>query len=158
MLPKNVKFYEVITSLMLKTLQNAIMKRSKLKNKANKSKLLIDIANFKKQRNYVSKLNKKCKVDYFNNVMDTSNTSKPFWNTCKPYFSNKHAKGDSKIILNETDNIILENKCIANIFNSYFESVTDSLELFEWPMPLWQGNLNMIDSIIQKFSFHPSIL
>ena len=40
----------------------------------------------------------------------------------------------------------------------YFESVTDSLELFEWPMPLWQGNLNIIDSIIQKFSFHPSII
>ena len=45
-----------------KTLRNAIMKRSKLKNKANKSQLPIDIANFKKQRNYVSKLNKKCKV------------------------------------------------------------------------------------------------
>ena len=31
--------------------------------------------------------------------------SKPFWNECKLYFSNKHAYGDRKIILIEKEKI-----------------------------------------------------
>ena len=49
-----------------KPLRQAIIKRSKLKNKANKTKLLTDIRNYKKQRNYVVNLNKNAKVEYFN--------------------------------------------------------------------------------------------
>ena len=48
-----------------KPLSQAIMKRSKLKNKANKTKLLTDIRNCKKQRNYVVNLNKNAKFEYF---------------------------------------------------------------------------------------------
>ena len=38
------------------------MKRSKLKNKANKTKNPSNIKNYKKQRNYVMQLNKKAKL------------------------------------------------------------------------------------------------
>ena len=41
-----------------KTLRQTIMKRSKLKNKANNTKLLTDIRNYKKQGNYVVNLTK----------------------------------------------------------------------------------------------------
>ena len=41
-----------------KELRKATMKRSRLKNKANKTKKPIDISNFKKQRHYVVNLNK----------------------------------------------------------------------------------------------------
>ena len=34
------------------------------------------------------------KLHYFNNL-ETSKNSKPFWGKCRPYFSNKHAHGDS---------------------------------------------------------------
>ena len=40
-----------------KTLRKAIMKRSQLKNKGNKTKDPKDILKYKKQRNYVVKLN-----------------------------------------------------------------------------------------------------
>ena len=44
-----------------KSLRAAIMKRSRLKNKANKSQLPADMSKYKKQRNLVVKLNKKHK-------------------------------------------------------------------------------------------------
>ena len=53
---------------MNKNLRRAIMKRSKLKNKANKTKHSLDIMNYKKQHNYVTKLNKTAKLEYFNNA------------------------------------------------------------------------------------------
>ena len=67
------------------------MKRSRLKNKANKSQLPADLSKYKKQRNLVVKLNKKHKKEYFENL-NVATSSKPFWDKCKPQFSNKHAK------------------------------------------------------------------
>ena len=57
------------------------MKRSKLKNKANKTNKPLDLLNYKKKRNYVTKLNKTAKVVYFNNLKLKAN--KPFWEKCK---------------------------------------------------------------------------
>ena len=70
------------------------MKRSKLQNKANRTKLQDDITKYKKQRN--------SKLRYTDNT-ETSKNLKPFWNDCKPYFSNKHADGESKIIIIENE-------------------------------------------------------
>ena len=82
------------------------MKRSQLKNKANRTKQLEDITKYKKQRNLVLKPNKESKTQYFDDVQ-TSKSSKLFWYKCKPFFSNKCAHGDSKIILIEKENIII---------------------------------------------------
>ena len=56
------------------------MMHSKLKNKANRTKLQEDIAKYKKQRNLVVKLNRDSKLCYFHNIK-TSKNSKPFWNS-----------------------------------------------------------------------------
>ena len=113
-----------------KPLRQAIMKRSKLKNKANKTKLLIDIRNYKKPRNYVVNLNKNAKFGYF--CRYNCKDGKPFWVNFKPYFSNKHSKADNNIVLNEDGELILKNKEIANTFNDYFGSVVENLNLEHW--------------------------
>ena len=69
------------------------MKRSRLKNKANKSKDPVDIANYKKQRNLVVSLNRQAKCKYFSEVSNAE-SSRLFWETYKPYFANKHARKD----------------------------------------------------------------
>ena len=119
-----------------KVLRSAIIKRSRLKNKANKTRKAVDICNYKKQRNLVIKLNNECKREYFGKL-NVKTTTKPFWKTCKPYFSNKHSHGGSKVTLIENDRIVSESNKTAKTFlslflaNTYFESVTDSLNLFE---------------------------
>ena len=90
------------------------MKRSQLKNKASKSQLQAGLSRYKKQRNLVVRLNKKHKKEYFENLNDATN-SKPFWDKCKKYFSNKHAKADSNIMLIEKDEVLLKNKKIADV-------------------------------------------
>ena len=62
-----------------------------------------DLIKYKKQRKLVVKLNKNCKKWFFDNL-ETKNDSKPFWDKCKPYFSNKYFKGDSDIMLIERMN------------------------------------------------------
>ena len=81
------------------------MKRSALKRKASRTKEQEDIIKkYKKQQNSIIKLNRKTKLHYFNNLEATKN-SKPFWDKCRPYFSNKHVHSDSKIILIEKEKL-----------------------------------------------------
>ena len=132
------------------------MKRSQLKNKANKTKDPKDILKYKKQRNYVVKLNNQSKQEHFDSLNPFLD-SKPFWKSCKSYFSNKHSFGGSKIALNESGEILTENMKIVKTFNSYFKSVTDSLELFDWPLKS-KVSYDKVQNIIKRFSNHPSII
>ena len=113
-----------------KTLIKAIKRRSQLKNKASKTKDPKDILKFKKQHNYVIKLNNQSKQEH-SDSLNPFLDSKPVWKSCMPYFSNNHSFGELKIALNESGEILTENMAIAKTFNSYFKSVTDSLELFD---------------------------
>ena len=102
--------------------------------------------------------------------METSKNSKPFWNKCKPYFSNKHAHGESKIILIEKENVILtsnevveneklivKNDEITKIFNKYFPGTVDKLIIFEWPSCESEYTEDQLTNIINKYKSHPSI-
>ena len=137
-----------------KVLHSAIVKRSRLKNKANKTREAVDIFNYKRQRSLVVKINNECKREYFDKLY-VKTATKPFWKNCKPYFSTKHSHGGSKITLIENNRIVSENHKIT--FNRYFESVTDSLNLFEWSGESVNSN-DKIEQITIKYSKHPSIL
>ena len=126
-----------------------------MKNKANRSKDPVDIANYKKQRNLVVSLNRQAKSKYFNEVSSTE-SSRPFWETCKPYISNKHARGDSKIMLIENDKVSQKNE--GKEFNQYFGHITDSLDLYEFPDVRVCKGRDDIDNIVYKFRNHPSII
>ena len=93
----------------------------------------------------VVKLNRDTKLQYFNNL-ETSKNSKPFWDKCGSYFSNKHPHGDSKIILLEKGDIftntnaiveketlLVNNNEIAKTFNKHFVETVEKLNTFEWP-------------------------
>ena len=69
----------------------------------------------------------------------------------------KHSFGESKIALSENDEFLIENNNIAKTFNSLFETVTDSLNLFNWPSKVYVCNYT-VQGIILNFSKHPSIL
>ena len=74
------------------------------------------------------------------------------------HFSNKHARGDSKIMLIENDKMLLKNEEVGKVFNQYFGHITDSLDLYEFPdEKVWEG-LDDIDNIVYKFRNHPSIV
>ena len=87
-----------------KNLCETVIKHSK--SKTNRTKRPKDNLDHKKQQNFVVKLNKERRIEYFKNLK-TSKNSKSSWNQCKTYFSNKHAHGVSKTILIEKENVIL---------------------------------------------------
>ena len=115
-----------------------------------------DVSNYKRQRNYVVKLNNQCKKNHFDSL-NSEKDSKPFWKICKPYFSNKDSFGESKIPLSENGEFLTENNKIAKTFNSFFETVTYSLNLFSWSSEVKVCD-DKVQGILLNFSNHPSIL
>ena len=132
------------------------MKRSKFENKANKTKSVDDFIKYKKQRKLVVKLNKNCKKEFLDNL-EFKNNSKSFWDKCKPYFSSKDSKGDSDVLLIEKDELLLKNKKVAHVFNSHFQSISASVDLFEWPLGWTDQIYDSVDRITDILRFHPSI-
>ena len=114
--------------------------------------------NNKKQRNYVTKLNKTARFEYFNNLK-LGKDNKPFWKKCKPYFTNKHSKADTDIMLNENGELILKDKDVVDTFNEYFESIVESLDLYKWEseisdLVLNDSNQDYLDITIRKYDKH----
>jgi hypothetical protein len=52
-----------------------------------------------------------------------------FWKTIKPFFSKKGSSGEQKIVLNESDKIVNDQKEVANHFNNFFSTVALALSL-----------------------------
>ena len=145
---------------MTKTLRKAIMKRSALENKYHKSKCLEDRNSYKKQRNFCNRLYKREKRKYFNNLnLNDITDNKKFWNTVRPFLSNK-GNVHKKITLIEGENIISQDKEVAEKLNNFFENAVKSLDIKENKLLLTPVNENEdpIDVIIKKYENHPSIL
>ena len=83
----------------------------------------------------MTKLNQTAKLEHLNNLK-LGKDNKPFWDKCKPYFTNKHRKADTDIMLNENGELLLKGKDIADTFNEYFGSIVESRDLYKWKVKL----------------------
>ena len=67
--------------------------------------------------------------------------------------------GEERILLVENTDVITSDEQIATIFNNYFNTITNSLNLKSWSsQPVLQGATNnKIEAAIENVSRHPSI-
>lgn len=137
-----------------KDLRKAIMKRSQLKNKANRTGLNADYAEYKKQRNLVTRLNRQSKKRFFAKLESKSGQkgNKDFWKACKPFFSQKVSPLDEKVSLIENDVLISNDQSIAHTFNHYFVNV--AANLFKTRCT---SEAISISEIIVSYADHPSV-
>ena len=58
----------------------------------------------------------------------------------------------------EKDESFLKNNKKAGVLNSYFDSVTDSLDLFSWSTQTDNKNTDALQNILKRFHNHPSLI
>ena len=103
---------------MTKELHNAIIKRSRYRNKFLKDKSQTSRENYKIQRNLCKKLMRKTKKSYFEKLNTKKLTdNKTFWKTVVPLFINKTSRGEN-IILNKAEKHISGDKKILRLKNT----------------------------------------
>ena len=140
-----------------KHLRKEIMKRSRLKNAAVRSKKPEDWAAYKRQRNLVVSINRKAKKEFFSSI-GTDSSTKSFWKACKPFFSSKGAAIEERILLVEKDLIVDSDSEIATTFNKYFAAITEGINIPQWKENPSENCGKDVDSAIKAFDDHPSIL
>ena len=145
---------------MTRALRKAIMLRSRLRNKHNKSRTAENWNNYRKQRNRCVKLFRQAKKDYYSKLdINLVTDNWKFWKTVKPALSDKF-QSNNKIVLVEDDEIISDDIEVAEIFNRFFVTVTESLGIKENNDNIsdTEGILDPIEKSVQRYSNHPSIL
>ena len=148
---------EILSPMLTKPYVRPLLRDQGLKIRQIRLKNSLTLKNIIKQRNYVANLNKEAKLKYFSKF--ESNDNKPFWVNCKPYFTNKHIKADTDIMLSENGELILKYKEIANIFNDRFGSIVENLGLDHWDGHSLSPtkSSDRIENIIKRYKNHPSI-
>ena len=113
---------------MDKELNQAVMVRSKLRNKYLKSKSEIDKRRYNKQRNYCVKILRLKKQKYYESL-DISKVSdnKTVWKTISPL--SKSYLTNSRIILLKNGAILSEEAKVADTFNEFFSNVVKELKI-----------------------------
>ena len=97
---------------------------------------------------------RKTKKSFFAN---TGNSPKHFWKAIKPYFGGKNSVAKERILLVEGSSVISNEKELASIFNSFFNTATDSLEIPE--IPGFKATTDdPVSAAILKFQQHPFIV
>ena len=81
---------------------------------------------FKKQRNKCILLRKKCIKKYFSKVTESGvNTNKEFWKIIKPFLTNKGFLSGNEITIIENDEVITEEKILAEKFNNHYTNTVE---------------------------------
>ena len=137
------------------------MRRSQLQSKYYKTKNVDDYENYKKQKNFVSRLYKKERKKYYSNLnLNDIIDNKKFWRSMKPFLSEK-VTTTRNITLVENNSIISDNDKLAESFNKFFKEAVDNLDISENSDIIneeYREIEDPVESSIIKFKFHPSIL
>ena len=146
---------------MNKCLSMAFMKRANLKNKCNKNPSERNASIYKKQRNFCVNLLRREKRNYFNNLhLNIFRDNKTFWKNIKPFFSDNNKANNKKFTLAINDEIISEEKVIAESLNDFFTNSVDNLKIENFlhtPNDGVEASLT-VREIIDLYDSHPSIL
>ena len=118
-------------SYISKPLRKVIMRTSHLEKVYHKNKSEKSFKAYKKQKNICSRLYKKERKRFFNNLNPSFGTdNKLFWKTIKPFFSNKVNYG-SRIKLIEKDEVLQDDNLIAKELNKFFKNAVSTLNIKE---------------------------
>ena len=144
---------------MNKEIKKSIMKRTRLRNRYLNMPSAENNDLYKRQRNICTSLIRRSKRTFYNNLNSKSILdNKKFWNIVKPLFSKK-TRTYHKITLINDNNVVSDDKEIAEIFNEYFSTCALNLDIGKNPNFL-RDITNIRDPIekaIIKYENHPSI-
>ena len=149
------------SSYISKPLRKPIMRRSHLEKVYYKNKSEENFKVYKKQKNFCSRLHKKERKRFFNNLNPPFVTdNKLVWKTVKPFFSNKGNYG-SQIKLVEKDEVLQDNDLITKELNKFFKNAVPTLNIKENSFITNRssdGITDPVDKAIDKYKFRPSVL
>ena len=137
--------------LMNKELRQAMFRKRCAYNRAKKDrKNKTKWEDYRSKRNQFVALKKVSMKRYFKERCSNPGKARNFWDTLRPYLSNKNKSQDC-IKLQEGDRITSDPKQVADAFNNFFSSVTSGTGITE------DFDNLCLNDIINHYCDHPSV-
>ena len=139
-------------------LRRAIMRKAQLHSKWIKYPNSTNWKRYRQQRNFVNKLKRQSVNKYFENKCDSENkNSQEFWQTMKPFLTNKCQTGNEILHLRENDTVITDQNQVSEIMNDYFVTIASTIgEPAENTMDI--SDTEFVSNSVRKHINHPSVL
>ena len=143
---------------MTKEYSKAIMTKSRLRHKYNKTKTSENWNAYKKQRNLCSSLRRKNIKRHFENLtFEDQSGNRSFWKAIKPYLTN-----NGNFILYEISEFISDEKDVAEVLNDFYINIVEQMT-GETPVSFSaksesNNGSDDIQIITDRYENHPSIL
>ena len=111
--------------------------------------------NFRKSRNEATRLRSISMTTYFDKRCNSTvkTDSKTFWDTARPFMTDKKTRSSDPITLNLNGNIVNDPVIISNSFNSYFSTVANHIGNSQSLM-----SYNSFMDITDQYENHESII
>ena len=151
------------TPFMTKELSKAIMNKSKAKNKYIKWPSRENFMNLKRVKNKCNSINKKAKRQYFKNATKEGvMNNKKFWNTVKPFLTNKGVFSEDHINIRLENDVINDEKQLVELFNDHYINIVQKTANKKISSLGDSSNPELdeitVAEIIEKYKSHPSVL
>ena len=147
---------------MTRELRKAIYTRSRFKNKLNKKPTEENRIKYKKQRNKCVGVCKKAIKNYFHKVTnDGVMNNKRFWDTVKPFMTNKSGLTNHDIMLIHDNSMITDETELTELFNEQYINIVErstGVKPFCLSNLTDKHNREIITDILRKYENHPSIV
>ena len=144
------------SSFMNKDIHNALMTRTRLRNRFLKERTHMNRQAYKKQRNYCVSLMRQSKKQYYgslnvNHITDNKN----FWRVVKPNFSNK-ILGTNRVILRDGGKVISDTEKVSDTLNKFFVNIGKTLKIDKDKKFLVETN--DVKDQLQRINFRTAII
>ena len=147
--------------LVNKTLRKEIYKRSASRNKFLKDSSESNWQKYRKQRNKCIKIRKKCIKEHFKSIRHGIVTTRKFWATIGPIFTNKGLVTSNEISLKQGDGVINNEGKVAEFLNNTYINVVENTAGKKPFSFLDKDNVTLlaaIDIILEEYKYRPSEL
>ena len=137
------------------------MKRSQLEKIYFKKRTQESFKKYKKQKNYCNRLYKRERKSFFESIDSSKITNnKTFWKNIQPFFSEKRKTVNKITLVNGNEDILSNDKVVADEINSFFKNATKNPGITENTYIVDNSNdiTGPVNKTIDKFKNHPSIL
>ena len=142
---------------MNKQLRSAMYKRNNLRNKYYKDRNNETWEAYRSQRNKVTFIRRESIKKYFRMKCEGPRSGKDFWDTIKPFLTDKKSNGQSNLITLREGNKIISNPVeVCDIFNDFFASLANNIGKTRTAVNI--SDIKGIDMALDVYKDHPSIL
>ena len=144
-----------------KAFRKAMMKRSQLGKIYFKKRTQESFKKYKKQKNYCSSLYKQERKSFFESIDSSKITeNKTFWKINQHFFSEKRKLVKKITLVNENEDIMSNDKVVADETNNFFKNAIKDLGITENAYIVHNSNhiTDPVNKAIDKFKNHPNVL